>query len=114
MLFSADRQVSHEANFLDGMRFSPVSNPSKTYPCPVCKGESNFAFLHRVLQSFSAEVFLCPHCDYLFVAQPHWLEEAYRRVINIFGHRVLSKDGVAAGADGFAYLSFVRKQGSLA
>jgi hypothetical protein len=43
------------------------------------------------LQSFSAEVFLCPHCDYLFVAQPHWLEEAYRRVINILDTGCLAR-----------------------
>jgi hypothetical protein len=91
VLFSADRQVSRETNFLGGMRFSPVSNPSKTHPCPACKGEANFGFLHQVLQTFSAEVFLCPHCDYLFVAQPHWLEEAYRRVINILDTGCLAR-----------------------
>jgi len=64
---------------------------SKTQPCPACKGESNFAFRHGVLQTFTAEVFLCSHCDYLFVAQPCWLDEAYRSVINIFDTGCLAR-----------------------
>ena len=64
---------------------------SKTQPCPACKGESNFAFRHGVLQTFTAEVFLCSHCDYLFVAQPCWLDEAYRSVINILDTGCLAR-----------------------
>lgn len=65
--------------------------PRSTKVCPICRGEAKFAFCHSVLQTFSAEVFLCPDCDYLFAAQPHWLGEAYRRVINVLDTGCLAR-----------------------
>ena len=51
-------------------------------PCPICQTKAERAFTHRVLTGFNANIHLCPNCDYLFTAQPDWLKQAYRKVIN--------------------------------
>lgn len=58
-----------------------IINPQES-TCPVCLGMAPWVFQTRVLQSAFADVHLCPECDYLFVANPHWLKDAYQRVIN--------------------------------
>lgn len=51
-------------------------------PCPICQTPSSRVLIHRVLSRFNANLHLCSNCDYLFVAQPDWLAQAYERVIN--------------------------------
>jgi hypothetical protein len=60
------------------------TNPShqEAQACPVCQGVAPKIFQHAVLQTAVAMIHLCPDCDYLFAAQPDWLEKAYQRVIN--------------------------------
>ena len=50
--------------------------------CPICHEEAPHVFRHRVLQTAWADIHLCPACDYLFAADPDWLDTAYQRVIN--------------------------------
>lgn len=50
--------------------------------CPVCRSQAPWIFRHKVLVSSPADMHLCPDCDYMFLAQPGWLADAYQRVIN--------------------------------
>ena len=51
--------------------------------CPICTTVAAPAFSHTVRGNFAAQYMLCPTCDYMFVAKPTWLGEAYARPINI-------------------------------
>ena len=65
--------------------------PQKKQPCPLCQGEAPLVFQHRVLETSVANIHLCPDCDYLFAAQPDWLDRAYGRVINLLDTGCLAR-----------------------
>lgn len=66
-------------------------HPSADAACPLCGGPAPWVFRHRVLSGFTAELHLCAKCDYLFAARPNWLQEAYRRVINVMDTGCLAR-----------------------
>jgi len=61
-----------------------MKNKHTRIDCPICKKTAPWIFRHKVLRRYSADLHLCPDCDYLFVAEPAWLAEAYTKVINAF------------------------------
>lgn len=49
--------------------------------CPICKGRGERCFEAEVLGKYSAQYHLCDQCGYLWINEPHWLEEAYSKAI---------------------------------
>ena len=49
--------------------------------CKICGSQTKLAFTGLMLKRHQAEYYNCPRCGYLFVYQPHWLEEAYSNAI---------------------------------
>ena len=49
--------------------------------CPLCGGETSELFVGKVLRKYAAEYRYCQSCDYVFVREPHWLDEAYSDAI---------------------------------
>lgn len=50
--------------------------------CPICLSLASWSFSQTILNTHSADLYICPSCDYLFAVNPHWLKQAYHRVIN--------------------------------
>lgn len=50
--------------------------------CKICGAESKLALSHKVRNAYEAHYRLCPDCDFMFVANPTWLDEAYSKPIN--------------------------------
>ena len=68
-----------------------VKDLAKTVTCPICGGLADYAFSHPILKAKQADLYLCPGCDFLFVARPDWLKEAYSRVINLLDTGCLAR-----------------------
>jgi hypothetical protein len=52
--------------------------------CVICGGSATPHFEREVLGRHRARYFHCPHCVSIFVAEPHWLPEAYAEALNAF------------------------------
>ena len=52
-----------------------------TQVCPVCGGTASECLRGTVLRVHEAVYFLCPDCDFWFVHDPQWLDEAYSDAI---------------------------------
>lgn len=50
-------------------------------PCPLCQGDAEHLFEQTVLGRHAARYQYCRACDYVFVANVHWLDEAYSDAI---------------------------------
>lgn len=50
--------------------------------CPICLSLASWSFSRTILNIHFANLYICPSCDYLFAENPHWLKDAYHRVIN--------------------------------
>lgn len=50
-------------------------------PCKVCGSATAHFGRQRVLTAFNAECRRCSACGYVFVVEPHWLEQAYSTAI---------------------------------
>ncbi len=51
--------------------------------CKICNSESNIAFTSKLLNKYEVKYFKCNQCGYLFTEDPFWLNEAYKRSINL-------------------------------
>lgn len=49
--------------------------------CHICNGEAKSLSLATVLRKHEAHYYYCTDCDYIFVANPTWLDEAYAEAI---------------------------------
>lgn len=54
---------------------------SEPIACPVCAAASREAFSATVLGTHQATYRSCPQCEFVFVHQPHWLDQAYSDAI---------------------------------
>lgn len=52
--------------------------------CTVCGATGSPHFEHEVLGRHCGRYFLCARCGCIFVAEPHWLAEAYAEALNDF------------------------------
>jgi len=55
---------------------------SKIIRCPICDKDAPLAFSHKIRDRYTADYILCASCDYMFVANPSWLAEAYTEPID--------------------------------
>lgn len=51
--------------------------------CKICGSEAKLVKKALVRKKYETEYFLCPVCDFLFIDDPVWLEDAYKNPINI-------------------------------
>lgn len=49
--------------------------------CKICSSTTQSAFSAEVMAKHTAEFVRCPKCEYIFAAEPFWLEEAYQESI---------------------------------
>jgi hypothetical protein len=52
-----------------------------TDSCPLCGDRSKTLFVRKVLGKYEANYDFCTPCDYIFVPNVYWLEEAYSEAI---------------------------------
>ena len=60
--------------------------------CKVCGKEAEIKFTTKVLYKYDADYFFCRNCKFLFAGNPFWLEESYRRPINLADTGLLSRN----------------------
>jgi hypothetical protein len=51
--------------------------------CKICSSEASLAFREEILNKYTSDYYRCGTCGFLFTADPHWLEEAYKSSINL-------------------------------
>jgi len=51
--------------------------PDRQKSCPVCGGQTNFAFSHQVLGLYDAKFAICKSCEFVHAKEATWLAEAY-------------------------------------
>jgi hypothetical protein len=49
--------------------------------CPICGASGHPQFSAQVLGKYQAAYFLCEDCEFLWIDDPHWIEEAYSSAI---------------------------------
>jgi len=49
--------------------------------CPICRNLGTFRFEAEVLSKYLARYYLCDACEYLWIDNPQWLDEAYSSAI---------------------------------
>lgn len=49
--------------------------------CPICSNLGSFKFEAQVLGKYQARYYLCVACEYLWIDNPEWLDEAYSSAI---------------------------------
>lgn len=60
--------------------------------CPICSGLGHGCFDAQVLGKYCAKYFLCPDCGYLWIQNPHWLQEAYSEAIAATDTGIVSRN----------------------
>lgn len=65
--------------------------------CPICKGRGERCFEAEVLGKYSAQYYLCDECGYLWINEPHWLDEAYSKAIASTDTGLVSRNVDIAG-----------------
>lgn len=61
--------------------------------CPICHSQTTEErFRATVLKKHIASYHFCTHCEFLFVPQPTWLEEAYAQAINTTDTGILQRN----------------------
>jgi len=60
--------------------------------CRICTAQAKRVFSARVMNKFDVEYYSCDNCEYLFTENPHWLDEAYERAINISDTGIISRN----------------------
>ena len=60
--------------------------------CKICANQSKTVFTAKVMCKYDVEYFYCDNCEYLFTENPHWLDEAYERAINISDTGIISRN----------------------
>jgi hypothetical protein len=61
-------------------------------PSPLSGSDSRLLFTHRVLGKYEAQYFYDETAGYIFVGNPHWLDEAYSSAIAITDTGVLQRN----------------------
>lgn len=60
--------------------------------CPVCTSNSHAIFQAQILSKHRAEYFECQACKYIFIKNPHWLNEAYTESISSLDTGVMTRN----------------------
>lgn len=59
------------------------SDENTTVNCPICCSESFWTHKSIFLSKYSADYFKCKNCEFWFVLDPHWIDEAYTDAITL-------------------------------
>ncbi len=60
--------------------------------CKICGGASDFIFAAKIMNKYDASYFLCPRCGFMQTEEPCWLEESYKRPINLSDTGLLARN----------------------
>ena len=60
--------------------------------CKICGANAENLFKAKVLNKYDVQYFRCTSCEYIFTEEPYWLEEAYKRAINISDTGILERN----------------------
>lgn len=60
--------------------------------CKVCRANSKFLWSKTILGKHQADYFQCQCCEFVFVSNPTWLEEAYQDPINVFDTGLMARN----------------------
>lgn len=60
--------------------------------CKICAAQAKKVFSARVVNNYDVEYFHCDDCEYLSTENPYWLDEAYKRAINISDTGLISRN----------------------
>lgn len=60
--------------------------------CKICFSECDLVFSHKVLFKYEAKYFKCSNCEYLFVENHFWLDEAYKNPIYLSDTGILKRN----------------------
>ena len=69
-----------------------VSGANSTVTCKICGTQTQEAFSATVLERYTVAYYSCPNCEYLCTEEPYWLDEAYKRSINIVDTGILDRN----------------------
>jgi hypothetical protein len=64
--------------------------------CKICHNESKFIFRATILKSIFVKYYYCEKCGFLQTEDPFWLDDAYKRPINITDTGIVSRNLVLA------------------
>lgn len=60
--------------------------------CKICSTKAEKRFESSILAKHKGEYFQCPNCQFLQIANPSWLEEAYKEAINLCDTGILARN----------------------
>lgn len=60
--------------------------------CKICKSKSDEVFISKMLSKYDIAYFLCRNCGFLQTEDPFWLDDAYKRPINITDTGIVSRN----------------------
>jgi len=60
--------------------------------CNICKTTMIPVFTGKILEKYTVQYFACPDCGYICTENPFWLNEAYKKPINITDTGILGRN----------------------
>jgi hypothetical protein len=60
--------------------------------CKICNSSTIFLFGAIILHKFHAEYYRCTNCEFVFIKDPIWLEEAYTKAISDYDTGILIRN----------------------
>ena len=79
--------------------------------CKICESNTKKINEVKVMKCYKTNLFHCENCDYLFLENPYWLEEAYKDPINISDTGIVDRNiNLAAKLSVLIYFFFDRKK----
>lgn len=70
----------------------PADGRRLAFPSPMSGNSSRLLFQHKVLGRYKADYYYDEKVGYIFVRQPHWLEEAYTEAISSLDTGILARN----------------------
>lgn len=60
--------------------------------CKICSSPTDFVFSALILGKYEGDYYYCNACGYLYVNEPHWLDESYSSAINYTDTGMVSRN----------------------
>ena len=82
--------------------------------CKICNSISKKLYQVKVMDRYQSNLSHCNNCDYLFLENPFWLNEAYKEPINISDTGIMDRNiNLAAKLSVLIYFFFDKKKSFL-
>jgi hypothetical protein len=60
--------------------------------CKICNNESLDIFKKTILNKYEVQYYKCTNCNFIQTEEPYWLDEAYKKTINISDTGLLARN----------------------